>query len=259
MNQLYVCCFEMLDQMDNLLRLPFIVFDLIEAPLEQKLVFNQVQCLLAPLAPVLVDVSVLYRYLLQLLFKLRQGITNETFKTQGDRFHSVYAKTKLFIEKASSFGYLRALVKVPSFPKPEPASELNVCQIIEAAEVSDVTAKSTAGMIVCLEDTLNAERPSLDFCNLHSLPHQNLSQSQRHEKQATEQTLIPLKLFQSLKSFSDANPKSPKLNHGRSEETERLKYELEELKVDFLTFFAAFPLLCYLTEVGLEGERPISV
>ena len=74
-------------------------------------------------------------------------------------------------------------------------------------------------------------------------------------RQATEQTLIPLKLFQSLKSFSDANPKSPKLNHGRSEETERLKYELEELKVYFLTFFAAFPLLCCLAEVFFR-RRP---
>ncbi|VDD87759.1 unnamed protein product [Enterobius vermicularis] len=190
---LYGCCLEMLDQLDKLLHLQSVVLDVVGKPLERKSQTGQGQCLLAPIALVIVDVSILYRHLLQFMFKLRQEIAADAFRSPCNRFHSVYLEMKAFFETASTSQYLQSLVKVPGVPETEPtflnASSLDHCLISEATEVFDSGVRFAGENKTFSRDSSGAKKSSLLRPESSVLPQQIALQGQQYKKEFEVKTL----------------------------------------------------------------------
>ncbi|VDD85147.1 unnamed protein product, partial [Enterobius vermicularis] len=226
LDQLFETCMELLDQIDNLLHLQSTVFDAVEEPLDWKSQTAQGQCLLAPLAVVVIDVSIFYRYLLQLMFKLYKGIAADAFKGLRNRFSQVCNEMKKFFAKASNLLYLQGLVKVPALPKREPNfavdADFKLCQINEAAETLGDENESLAARKTFCSDDSGVQKHLITFENKTPMTYHGFSSRQRSGEQFENDTL--------RRELEEARQQQERLRNQAAEEIQQCQEELQKTK-----------------------------
>ncbi|KAK2724119.1 huntingtin-interacting protein 1-like isoform X2 [Artemia franciscana] len=127
-NNYFQLAVEMLDYMDDILKLAMDVFASLDMSRATSMT-NSGQCRLAPMIPCIQDSSPLYDYTVKLLFRLHGALPLDTLAGHRERFNSQFGKLKKFYVNSSNLQYFKNLVQVPTLPEKPPnflvASELS--------------------------------------------------------------------------------------------------------------------------------------
>ncbi|CAF0927204.1 unnamed protein product [Didymodactylos carnosus] len=110
---------ELMDYMDELLGLVDAVFTSLDQSRANSMTAVG-QCRLHPLILCVQDSSLLYDYVVKVLFKLHDSLTGDTLTGHRTRLNEQFRRLKKFYEQASTLQYFRDLIKVPILPDNPP-------------------------------------------------------------------------------------------------------------------------------------------
>lgn len=126
-------CIELLDYLEELLNLVQVIFTSLDQSRSNSMTTTG-QCHLNPLIICIEDSSLLYDYIVRILFKLHEGtneslltsmsskesfsaLPNETLQNHRQRFIEHFRRLKRFYGQASMLQYFKNLIKVPILPE----------------------------------------------------------------------------------------------------------------------------------------------
>ncbi|XP_023222023.1 huntingtin-interacting protein 1-like isoform X1 [Centruroides sculpturatus] len=119
---------EMFDYMEEILALQAAVFGSLDMSRSNSMT-NTGQCRLAPLIPCIQDSSLLYDYIVKVLFKLHAALSQDTLTGHRERFLKQFKGLQQFYINSSNLQYFKYLIQVPLLPDKPPnflvASDLN--------------------------------------------------------------------------------------------------------------------------------------
>lgn len=119
---------EMFDYMEEILALQASVFGSLDMSRSNSMT-NTGQCRLAPLIPCIQDSSLLYDYIVKVLFKLHAALSQDTLTGHRERFLKQFKGLQQFYINSSNLQYFKYLIQVPLLPDKPPnflvASDLN--------------------------------------------------------------------------------------------------------------------------------------
>ncbi|CAF0778826.1 unnamed protein product [Adineta ricciae] len=116
-------CIELLDYMEEILGLVEIVFTSLDQSRANSMT-TAGQCRLHPLILCIQDSSILYDYIVKVLFKLHDNLPGETLQGHRQRLIEQFRRLKRFYEQSSTLQYFRDLIKVPILPDNPPNFKL---------------------------------------------------------------------------------------------------------------------------------------
>ncbi|CAF1396130.1 unnamed protein product [Adineta steineri] len=116
-------CIELLDYMEELLGLVEVVFTSLDQSRANSMT-TAGQCRLHPLILCIQDSSILYDYIVKVLFKLHDSLPGDTLQGHRQRLIEQFRRLKRFYEQSSTLQYFRDLIKVPSLPDQPPNFKL---------------------------------------------------------------------------------------------------------------------------------------
>ncbi|CAF3073951.1 unnamed protein product [Rotaria socialis] len=112
-------CIELLDYMEELLGLVESVFTSLDQSRANSMT-TAGQCRLHPLIICVQDSSLLYDYIVKVLFKLHDSLPGDTLQGHRQRLIDQFRRLKRFYEQASTLQYFKDLIKVPLLPDSPP-------------------------------------------------------------------------------------------------------------------------------------------
>ena len=94
------------------------------------------QCRLNPLIICIQDSSLLYDHIVKILFKLHEGVPNETLQDHRQRLADQFRRLKRFYAQSSTLQYFKNLIQVPNLPEVRHYTfhYLFICFSIESTE-----------------------------------------------------------------------------------------------------------------------------
>lgn len=110
---------EMLDYMEDVLQLQRLVFNSIDMSRASSMTSSG-QCKLAPLIVCILDSSMLYDYLVKMLFKLYSSLPPDVLTGHRDRFNTLFKGLKQFYYSSTNLQYFKYLVSIPTLPEGPP-------------------------------------------------------------------------------------------------------------------------------------------
>ncbi|CAF3807694.1 unnamed protein product [Rotaria sp. Silwood1] len=116
-------CIELLDYMEELLGLVESVFTSLDQSRANSMT-TAGQCRLHPLIVCIQDSSLLYDYIVKVLFKLHDSLPGDTLQGHRQRLIDQFRRLKRFYEQASTLQYFKDLIKVPVLPDSPPNFKL---------------------------------------------------------------------------------------------------------------------------------------
>jgi huntingtin interacting protein 1 len=112
-------CIELFDYMEELLNLVQVIFTSLDQSRSNSMTIAG-QCRLNPLIISIQDSSLLYDYIVKLLFKLHESNDrnlNETLQDYRQRLIDQFRRLKRFYGQSSTLQYFKNLIKVPDLPE----------------------------------------------------------------------------------------------------------------------------------------------
>ncbi|CAF3906000.1 unnamed protein product [Rotaria sordida] len=116
-------CIELLDYMEELLGLAESVFTSLDQSRANSMT-TAGQCRLHPLIICIQDSSLLYDYIVKVLFKLHDSLPGDTLQGHRQRLNDQFRRLKRFYEQSSTLQYFKDLIKVPILPDSPPNFKL---------------------------------------------------------------------------------------------------------------------------------------
>ncbi|CAF3294935.1 unnamed protein product [Rotaria sp. Silwood2] len=116
-------CIELLDYMEELLGLVEAVFTSLDQSRANSMT-TAGQCRLHPLIICIQDSSLLYDYIVKVLFKLHDSLPGDTLQGHRQRLIDQFRRLKRFYEQSSTLQYFKDLIKVPVLPDSPPNFKL---------------------------------------------------------------------------------------------------------------------------------------
>ena len=143
-------CIELLDYLEELLNIVQVIFTSLDQSRSNSMTSTG-QCHLNPLIICIEDSSLLYDYIVRILFKLHEGtkesslflmrnnasfsaLPNEPLQNHRQRFIEHFRRLKRFYGQASMLQYFKNLIKVPILPEVLPKINSSICPFILSIE-----------------------------------------------------------------------------------------------------------------------------
>lgn len=203
-NNFFQISVEMFDYMDEILSLQNAVFNSLDSARSNSMT-NAGQCRLAPLIPCIQDSSLIYDYLVKLLFKLHSSLPPDILIGHRDRFYKQFKILQEFYKKACVLQYFKHLIQIPPLPE-EPPNFLVKSDL--SSHISPVV------ILPPQEDLGDNDSVDLQLVDTSSIPN-----------------LLDIETTNGSVSPDLLSEKDQIIEHLRRE-IEELKYEIQRLKVD---------------------------
>lgn len=118
-NTWFQLCVEMLDYVEDILALQRTVFNSLDMSKATSMTTSG-QCKLAPLIICIQEASLLYDYLVKMMFKLYAALPPDILTGHQDRFNNLFKALKQFYYTSSNLQYFKYLVSIPTLPEVPP-------------------------------------------------------------------------------------------------------------------------------------------
>ncbi|CAF3309074.1 unnamed protein product [Rotaria socialis] len=118
-NLYFQLCIELFDYMEEILNLVQVIF----TSLDQSRLNSMTaagQCRLNPIIICIQDSSLLYDYIVKVLFKLHEGLSSDILQDRRRRLADQFRRLKRFYGQSSTLQYFKSLIKIPMLPENPP-------------------------------------------------------------------------------------------------------------------------------------------
>uniref|UniRef100_A0A915JRL9 ENTH domain-containing protein n=1 Tax=Romanomermis culicivorax TaxID=13658 RepID=A0A915JRL9_ROMCU len=177
-NTWFQLCVEMLDYVEDILALQRSVFNSLDMSRATSMTTSG-QCKLAPLIICIQEASLLYDYLVKMMFKLYAALPPDILVGHQDRFNNLFKTLKQFYYTSSNLQYFKYLVSIPTLPETPPNF------LIESDLKSYVSPQVLLHSDTAEHDTTDSPP---DNRSIASVPLVDLNNDNRENKQKVEES-----------------------------------------------------------------------
>lgn len=110
---------ELFDYLEQILNLVQVIFISLDQSRTNSMTTTG-QCRLNPLIVCIQDSSIIYDYLIKIIFKLHENINHETLQTHRERLDEQFRRLKKFYNQVSTLQFFKNLIQVPNLPENPP-------------------------------------------------------------------------------------------------------------------------------------------
>ncbi|CAF2956264.1 unnamed protein product, partial [Rotaria sp. Silwood2] len=118
-NSYFQLCIELFDYMEAILNLVQVIFKSLDQSRSNSMTAAG-QCRLNPLIVCIQDSSLLYDYIVKVLFKLHEGLSGDVLQDHRQRLIDQFQRLKCFYAQSSTLQYFSNLIKIPVLPENPP-------------------------------------------------------------------------------------------------------------------------------------------
>ncbi|CAF1301786.1 unnamed protein product [Adineta steineri] len=138
-------CNELFDYMEELLNLVQVIFTSLDQSRTNSMTTTG-QCRLNPIIVCIQDSSLLYDYIVKVLFKLHEGLSGDALQEHRQRLTDQFRRLKRFYNQTSTLQYFKTLIKVPILPENPPNFNIKEDMKNYQSPVPVVSATSTESL-----------------------------------------------------------------------------------------------------------------
>ncbi|CAF0888214.1 unnamed protein product [Adineta ricciae] len=144
-------CLELLEYMEEILNLVQVIFSSLDQSRTNSMTATG-QCRLNPLIACVQDSSLLYDYIVKVLFKLHEGLAGDTLQSHRVKLSDHFRRLKRFYSQTSTLQYFRNLIKVPILPENPPNFNIKDDMKNYTSPVPIVTTSTTDDILIDTSD-----------------------------------------------------------------------------------------------------------